>query len=1047
MRQHLKGRRITKRILTVLLSGILVLPNAAGAAGEDVNTFAETEMQQTELQTVPGTENSGMEDCFSAGSENAVADYRQPEAVQEAVWEMMPAMSETGAADSPAEQVIAPELQAGSESGIPESENVPAVTENTEEPETITAQQEIFPAVPADASSLSGEAEVTPAVPADASTLTGEAEVIPAVPADAEPFTAEPESFPSVPAEAETAAAEPESVQAAVETDLTAASFADEIILIAASAVKTYDGSALTAPEVAAEGLPEGYSIEAAAEGSLTDAGSCLNTVTEYTIRDSEGNDCTSAFANVHTIDGVLTVEPAVLTVVTESAAKAFDGETLRAPGAVSGFVSVNGETETAEFLVYGLQLLTGSSRNLYEILWNGTAKSGNYIIQDQIGTLTVTEAEASVVAAVNGNSWIYDGTAHSAPVSVTNLPEGLSVARAASHASVLNVSDGAVTAEVDELVIVNEAGEDVTSGLNILYENDTISILPRSVVLESLSASMEYDGTALRAAADTDMGVLLSGDGFVPGEGIEVTLTGVQTEPGSSPNTLTYSFQDGTDAGNYRIEVVTGTLTVTGEAQPQRIEAEIQTPPTALAYAPGHRIPFLYIIRNVSGEDLQGVTLTEEKAELEAGEGYELIDGKAVADLPAWGMLYISAAHVITPEDILAGEYRNKALISVGDEMVELSVPLASLEEARAELQVDNRIIGGPEDGSSYEVGELILYNLSLANRGNVNLFNIKVVDVLTGLREIIDELKVGEIKSLLTAYAVEKADAETGTVENRVSAAADEIILPGNGGYAVPAGADTVSADLKNVQKDSETPGTQTDPAQADPSEQTDVSNQPETVTLEIRYLLGDAAVFEPFRASYEPGSSYYVVSPALAGCTPSVETAAGEILENTVIDVVYTLNTYTLRINYIGTDGTVLASPAALPVVYGDVYSVTVPQFAGYAASASTVTGTMPGRDNEVTVFYTPQRTENPAQQSSAPEQPAAVREQPSAPQAAENTASSDSPEQMQPASGNEAEIYRSFRELGIDITGDELIIEEYKTPLGFASTGSGAGECFE
>ena len=60
MRQHLKGRRITKRILTVLLSGILVLPNAAGAAGEDVNTFAETEMQQTEQQTVPGTENSGM---------------------------------------------------------------------------------------------------------------------------------------------------------------------------------------------------------------------------------------------------------------------------------------------------------------------------------------------------------------------------------------------------------------------------------------------------------------------------------------------------------------------------------------------------------------------------------------------------------------------------------------------------------------------------------------------------------------------------------------------------------------------------------------------------------------------------------------------------------------------------------------------------------------------------------------------------------------------------------------------------------------------------
>jgi hypothetical protein len=89
--------------------------------------------------------------------------------------------------------------------------------------------------------------------------------------------------------------------------------------------------------------------------------------------------------------DGTLTINPAPLTITTPSATKVYDGTALtRTKGSVSGLK--NGETATVTGT--GKQTAVGSSKNGYTLAW-GTAKSKNYkVVQEKLGTLTVTAAD-----------------------------------------------------------------------------------------------------------------------------------------------------------------------------------------------------------------------------------------------------------------------------------------------------------------------------------------------------------------------------------------------------------------------------------------------------------------------------------------------------------------------------------------------------------------------------------------------------------------------------------------------------------------------------
>lgn len=324
----------------------------------------------------------------------------------------------------------------------------------------------------------------------------------------------------------------------------------------------TVTAKSITASDITVGALPDVvYSgTEQAQKPEVKDGDTALVEGTDYDLDFSEDK------TNVGTVTVVVTgkgnyagevtrtyqIVPAKLTVTTPSASKVYNGNALTAEGSISGFV--NGET--AAFNTTGSQTEVGSSTNTYAIDWTGAAKQGNYTISENLGTLTVTETTDEIIAAPGNYNGAYDGQTHGVDVTVTGLPEGYSVKTAVSYAAATDVTDGdGVIANVDELVIVNAQGEDVTANLKITKDTGTIKITPATLKVTTYGAKAEYNGNALTADGEVT--------GFVNNEAAAFTTTGSQTEVGSSTNTYAIDWSDTAKQSNYTVEEHLGTLEV----------------------------------------------------------------------------------------------------------------------------------------------------------------------------------------------------------------------------------------------------------------------------------------------------------------------------------------------------------------------------------------------------------------------------------------------------------------------------------------------------
>ena len=111
--------------------------------------------------------------------------------------------------------------------------------------------------------------------------------------------------------------------------------------------------------------------------------------------------------------------------------------------------------------------------------------------------------------------------------------------------------------------------GSDAYKNYDIRTEDKFLTVTPRKIKLTSATASKQYDGDPLTNATvtaqyiDKDGKVVPTEKGFVDGEGAAYTVTGSQTNVGSSDNKFTYKLNENTLAQNYEIECEFGTLTV----------------------------------------------------------------------------------------------------------------------------------------------------------------------------------------------------------------------------------------------------------------------------------------------------------------------------------------------------------------------------------------------------------------------------------------------------------------------------------------------------
>ena len=553
-----------------------------------------------------------------------------------------------------------------------------------------------------------------------------------------------------------------------------------------------------------------------------------------------------------------------------------------------------------------------------------------NYVITYVPGTLEIRKNETEIKVTANSHTWEYDGQPHTDggytvnydgvdyPVAAgefATLPTGDKVT-ATVEGSVTNVADSADDNNVvTNVTITNEAGTvvndqyktitRVNGGLKITRRGDSEDE-DKKVKIIAEPNTVEYDGSAhgakLNAAGEIELGTSYTTTRLVEGHYVDETtldITGSQTNVGVYENELNPAVKAGKteivirDAkgndvtANYELTLVPNTLTITGDklipdkkAEDEDIESN---------YKLGDEIEFTITVKNVSIYEVENVEVVDRNAEIQAGDGYTVSADKhtaTIASIAAKSEIRIKALHTVTSEDILAGKVGNVANVewkdgektvtkTVDDDTTKLTPPDVTLNVTKTSDWE------GKATGAKLELGTKITYTITVKNTGNVPYTNVNFTDLLqngdatvTGEIPTYGTLAVNEEKSFTVEYIVTEADLLKESINNKVTAEADEIEYTYYEGETEKTGKATPKGDAQVTDN--------TDAASASFTSTKTTTSTPknekgyelgETITYEIKVTndgnltLTDVEVTEKLAGAVIKASSDYTVSGSVA------------------------------------------------------------------------------------------------------------------------------------------------------------------------------------
>ena len=232
-----------------------------------------------------------------------------------------------------------------------------------------------------------------------------------------------------------------------------------------------------------------------------------------------------------------------------------------RALGSEEAHYSGLAVDESIKVTPTGRQTDVGTSINTYTIDW-GTADRSNYEVSEDLGTLTVTPASATITTGSAEKP--YDGTPlTNSEASISGLVAG-ETATVTATGTITEVGTTVNTYTIDWGTAApgNYAVSEDLGTLQVTAAAPTPVPAPYGpVTLTSASASKTYDGTVLTADSITS-------EGLPSGFTVSATVSGSQTDAGSSANTIdsyTIYDADGNDVTDQFPDVTlqSGTLTV----------------------------------------------------------------------------------------------------------------------------------------------------------------------------------------------------------------------------------------------------------------------------------------------------------------------------------------------------------------------------------------------------------------------------------------------------------------------------------------------------
>ena len=336
------------------------------------------------------------------------------------------------------------------------------------------------------------------------------------------------------------------------------------VTLTSGSASKVYDKTALTKDEVTVSG--DGFAKDEGATykvtGSRTKVGTSKNTFT-YELK----SNTTATNYNIEVKFGELKVTAqdgeVVVTITGRSDTVEYDGNEK----SVSGYdvtITEGSKYTTDDFTFNGTAEAKGTEAGTYSMGLNAdqfTNTNDNYtqvtfIVNDRILTITPKsinpddEKNGSITVTDPENS-IYDGNEHI---------NGLTVTDSKLNTTLVENTDYTLTYSGD-LINVGTVTITVKGIGNYTGEfTKTYQILPREYTVTTNTDSKVYDGTALTAGGTVN--------NLVDGETVNLTMTGSQTDVGTSDNTYELNWTGSAKESNYTHgKDSIGTLTVTKQS------------------------------------------------------------------------------------------------------------------------------------------------------------------------------------------------------------------------------------------------------------------------------------------------------------------------------------------------------------------------------------------------------------------------------------------------------------------------------------------------
>ncbi|MSS14163.1 DUF7507 domain-containing protein [Porcincola intestinalis] len=493
-----------------------------------------------------------------------------------------------------------------------------------------------------------------------------------------------------------------------------------EIILTAKNASKTYDGTPLTEPGVDVTGLPDGFTAQAEAGGSITNVSQTVegnNPVSSYKILDKEGKDVKDWFTNVTTKAGTLTITAREITLTSADATKPYDGSPLeKEEVTVSGTVGL-ADTHIIEYTFTGSQTYVGSSPNTF-----------TYLIKDKEG--------------------------NEIPVSEV-MPAPKKSLRAASQDSVkkgnyiITVVYGTLTVTDDvkpeQVVSKTHEGKAYQLGEQIVFEIRVTNI---------------YDTAQTITLIEQD-GVVFTGPytftNVEPGQTVTTSAFHVVNEDdlknGTYTNTVKADFKEvkktweGTDDENQFAHLT--------------LEKEVTNAPAdGTAYMNGETIRYRITLTNDGTTALYNLNV----ADILTGDKWNGIE-----KLAPGGQLTFDTSYKVTDPDAENGFVTNQAVGNAQDangnfvEPQPASVRVA-VQKAKPSLYLEKT----SDKDKAVDLGETIHYTIHLVNNGNTTVSDIVVTDEMTGDSWNAGTLKPGEDKTFHTEYVVTEKDILAGSVKN---------------------------------------------------------------------------------------------------------------------------------------------------------------------------------------------------------------------------------------------------------------------------------------